>query len=61
MTGVMKQEAQARRYDVAAALLRTDRAGAITHIRTLSPAARNELAGLVDWVIDFEDSEVLYG
>lgn len=57
----MDKATQARRFDVAAALLRTARAGAVVHIRTLDQAAREELAGLVDWVIDYEDSEVLYG
>lgn len=61
MTTTMDKATQARRFDVAATLLRTDRASAIKHIRALEKAAREELAGLVDWVIDYTDSETLYG
>lgn len=58
MTPTAVREAQARRYDVAAALLGTSRAEAIAHIKNLPDARRQELRSFVDWVIEYENNEV---
>lgn len=57
MSQTIDKAAQARRVDIAAGMLGTDRAGAVVHIRAISEGQRQELRSLVDWVIAYEDEE----
>lgn len=57
MTALMDRATQARRYDVAAVLLGTDRRGAVERIKAMPLAERQHLQGLVAWVIAYEDYE----